>query len=78
MIYNRVNKIRKEQKMTLKKLREAKGLSRKELADLVGVTEMSIWNYENGKTKPDRYNIITRLAEVLEIELKILVAMLDI
>lgn len=64
--------------MTLKKLREAKGLSRKELADLVGVTEMSIWNYENGKTKPDRYNIITRLAEVLDIELNVLVAMLDI
>ena len=64
--------------MTLKKLREAKGLSRKELADLVEVTEMSIWNYENGKTKPDSYNIITRLAEVLEIELKVLVAMLDI
>ena len=64
--------------MTLKTLREAKGFSRKELADLVGVTEMSIWNYENGKTKPDRYNIITSLAEVLEIELKVLVAMLDI
>lgn len=64
--------------MTLKKLREAKGLSRKELADLVGVTEMSIWNYENGKTKPDRYIIITRLAEVLDIELNVLVAMLDI
>jgi len=36
----------------MKKIREEKGLSRRELADKIGVTVTALWKIENGKTRP--------------------------
>lgn len=39
--------------MEVKKIREGKGLTQKELADLCGVTTRTVQNWENGGTIPD-------------------------
>lgn len=39
--------------MDLKDMREKKGLSQKELADLIGVSARTIARYESGSVKPD-------------------------
>lgn len=39
--------------MEVKKIREMKGLTQKELADLCGVTTRTVQNWENGGTIPD-------------------------
>lgn len=39
--------------MSVKKIREMKGLTQKELADLCGVTTRTVQNWENGGTIPD-------------------------
>lgn len=51
----------------LKKFRKAKGLKQKELADMVGVSESSISQYENGKKTPS-FEIALKLAEALDCE----------
>lgn len=51
----------------LKRFRKAKGLKQKELADLVGVSESSISQYENGKKNPS-FEIALKLAEALDCE----------
>lgn len=40
-------------KVDVKKIREAKGLTQKELADMCGVTTRTVQNWENGGTIPD-------------------------
>lgn len=57
----------------LKKYRKAKGLKQKELADIVGVTESSISQYESGKKNPS-FEIALKLAEALDCELADLVS----
>ena len=37
----------------VRKIREAKGLTQKELADMCGVTTRTVQNWENGCTIPD-------------------------
>jgi transcriptional regulator with XRE-family HTH domain len=49
----------------LKLLREKKRFSQEELAHLVGVTQTTICNWENGKSIKHEY--ISKLAEVLEV-----------
>lgn len=49
---------------TLKKLREEKGLSQTELAELLGVDQSSVCLWERGKTFP-RNKTAVRLADVL-------------
>lgn len=49
----------------IRRLRKAKGLTQKELANLLGVTESAVNQYENGKRRP-KYEILLRLGEVLE------------
>ena len=51
----------------LKKYRKAKGLKQKELADMVGVSESSISQYESGKKTPS-FEIALKLAEALDCE----------
>jgi len=51
----------------LKKFRKAKGLKQKELADIVGVSESSISQYESGKKTPS-FEIALKLAEALDCE----------
>lgn len=51
----------------LKRFRKAKGLKQKELADLVGVSESAISQYESGKKNPS-FDIALKLAEALDCE----------
>lgn len=39
--------------MRLKELRESKGLTQKEVAKVIGYTQLSYARYENGKREPD-------------------------
>lgn len=39
--------------MRLKELRESKGLTQKEVAEIIGYSEISYTRYENGKREPD-------------------------
>lgn len=48
----------------VKKIREAKGLTQKELADMCGVTTRTVQNWENGSTIPDMVQkYLTQLTE---------------
>lgn len=48
----------------LKDLRNDKNISQRELAEIVGVTQVAISQYENGESVP-RINIAMKLAETL-------------
>lgn len=52
----------------LRKAREAKGLSIRELAELVGVSHVSIYHYEHGNHVP-RLTHLKWLAQALDIPL---------
>lgn len=56
----------------LKKRREQKGLSKKEFAELVGVTERAIEYYENGQREP-KASILKRMAKVLKCRMEDLI-----
>lgn len=55
---------------TLKQLRQLSGLSQKELGALIGVTERTIWNYENDveNLRKVSYPQLQRVAEVLDVK----------
>lgn len=53
---------------TLKRVREASGLSATELASKSGITRMSIWQFENGKREP-RLTSLIKLANALKISI---------
>lgn len=50
----------------LKKLRKRNDLSQQELADKVGISKQSIFNYENGKKKPSQ-ETIEKIANALHV-----------
>lgn len=50
----------------LRVIRTCKGLSQKELAEMIGRTPYMIFMYENGKTFPRR-PILNKLAEILNV-----------
>ena len=52
----------------LKYYRLKKNMSKKELADSMGVSAMTISNYESGKRSPD-IEVITKLAEILGVKI---------
>ena len=56
----------------LKARREEKGLSKKEFAELVGVTERAIYYYENGQREP-KASILKKMAQVLECRMEDLI-----
>ena len=56
---------------TLKKLRTQKGLTQKELANLIYVTRPAVTHWENGSRLPDAA-LITRLAEVFGVDVNVL------
>lgn len=56
----------------LRKAREKKGLSQRELAELVGVSHVSIYNYEQGNHTP-RITHLKWLAQALDIKLEELI-----
>jgi DNA-binding XRE family transcriptional regulator len=49
----------------IKKWRLERGLFQRDLAKMVGVSEMTIGNWEKGRTKPTEKNIL-RIKEILE------------
>lgn len=56
----------------LKQLREAKGLSQREVAKQIGVANTSYFAWERGKTKPKQDNLL-KLSEVFEVPYEVLV-----
>lgn len=50
----------------LRALREAQGLSVRVLAELVGVSKVTIWKWEKGSCKPSA-RLITSLAKALDV-----------
>ena len=50
---------------SIKKYRLEKGLSQKELAELIGCAEITIRQYESGKRQP-RLDVLNRIAGALE------------
>lgn len=53
----------------LQSLRELNGLSRKELADELGVSEQAIWQYENKLTSP-KMEVINTLKDKFNVKAK--------
>ena len=58
---------------TLKKWRQEKGLTQKELADKINVTRSAFAKWENGNRMPDAA-MISRLAEVLGVDAGLLLS----
>lgn len=50
----------------IKQIRELRGMSRKELADKLGITEMSVGRYENNQREP-KYDMLTKIAKALDV-----------
>jgi len=53
--------------MKLKQLRQKRFLTQEELAEMAGLTPLSISRWENGKRKP-RFKSIRRLAKALKVD----------
>ena len=61
----------------LKKLREEKGISQKQLADVVSVSQQSINKYENHNVQPDLQTLI-RFADFFHVSVDYLIGYSDI
>jgi transcriptional regulator with XRE-family HTH domain len=55
--------------LKLKELLKQKGISGKDLANKVGVSENSISFISTGKTQP-RFDLLVKIAEVLDVDIK--------
>lgn len=55
-----------EMKVSLEACRVNAGLSQKEMADKLGVSAATIWNWENGKTEPtlSQLRVISELSTI--------------
>lgn len=51
----------------IRALREAKGISQRELAEALGVDQSAVSNWERGKAEPTAFNI-RRIADLLGVE----------
>lgn len=54
--------------MELRRIRELRVLSQRDLADLSGLTQATIWRLESGRGKEVHPKTVRRLAEALEVE----------
>lgn len=54
--------------VTLKRVREAKGLSQKELANLIGMAQAQYSRIESGKTDPS-FSVVMKIAKALGLTL---------
>lgn len=52
--------------ITLKAARVNVGLTQKQAAELLGITDNALWNYENGRSFPD-VRVIKKMEEVYKI-----------
>ena len=50
--------------MGIKKMREQRGLTQKQLADLIGVAQQHVSRWENGNHRPS-IDILMKIAEIL-------------
>jgi transcriptional regulator with XRE-family HTH domain len=51
----------------LTELRELNGLSRKDLADKLSVSEQAVWQYESDKVTP-RIDVLNALRDLMEVD----------
>src|SRR5690625_4958644 len=51
----------------LQSVRELNGLSRKELAEMIDVSEQAIWQYENGYTIP-KFEMVNELKKIFSVK----------
>ena len=58
--------------MRLKEIRESKGLTQKEVAEIIGYSEISYARYENGKRVPD-ISTLCKLAEYFNVTVDYLI-----
>ena len=56
----------------MRNVRKAKGLTMKELGDMVGVAEVTISAYENGRREPS-LDVLCQIADILDCSLDMLV-----
>ena len=61
----------------LKEIRKKLGITQGELASLIGVSETTVWNWENGKREP-RSTEINKLAKVLGVSVSYLLGETDV
>ena len=59
--------------MRLKELRESKGLTQKEVAKVIGYTQLSYARYENGKREPD-ISTLCKLANYFNVTVDYLIS----
>lgn len=62
--------------LKIRDLREEKGLTQKELAEIVGSNNKSIWAYENGIAEPS-IDLLIRLAHALDVTVDYLIGNAD-
>lgn len=60
----------------VKQLRLERGLTQQELADMVGLTKVTISQYETGKRKPS-FEMIEALADVFHVDMNYLLGFTD-
>ena len=58
--------------MRLKELRESKGLTQKEVAEIIGYSEISYARYEKGEREPD-ITTLCKLAEYFNVTVDYLI-----
>ena len=58
--------------MRLKELRESKGLTQKEVAEIIGYSEVSYARYEKGEREPD-ISTLCKLAEYFNVTVDYLI-----
>lgn len=60
----------------VKKARERAGLSQKALADKLGITQQSVWYYENGE-RDIKASVLVQLSDVLGVTISYLLGLTD-
>lgn len=62
----------------IKELRKQKGMTAKELADMLGISQSMLTNYENGSSTPREYTIWKKLSELFNVSVSYLMGLTDI
>lgn len=60
----------------LTNIRRSKGFTQKQVADGIGISEVGLQNYENGRRKP-AFDVLIALADFYEVSLDYLVGRSD-
>jgi len=49
----------------LKKYREKRGVTQEQMGRLLGVSDVSVWKWENGRSRPNQRIVLKRIRRVL-------------